>query len=283
MKSVLLRQRLLLLCAVFALSAMLYAAAIPALAITETPVEVPILMYHSILEEENGSIYCLSADHFREDMVYLQTHGYTAVFVQDLINYDLCGAPLPKKPVVVTLDDGYLNGLTAVLPILEDTDMKATISVVGSYCDMSEAANDPNPAYAYLTWADVQALSDSGYVEIGSHTWDMHELKPRKGTQKRPEEGEKAYQTALKSDLSSLQAALKERCGIIPTVFAYPYGCVSAESYEVLQELGFQAAMTCEEKVNHLTGDPEELYHLGRFNRPSGISTQRFMEKSGIR
>ena len=51
----------------------------------------------------------------------------------------------------------------------------------------------------------------------------------------------------------------------------------------LLKELGFTAALTCKEKINHLTADdPEQLYDLGRYNRPSGVSTGEFMRRVGL-
>ena len=43
----------------------------------------------------------------------------------------LIGA-LPEKPVIITLDDGYMTNYTYVLPILKELDMKAEISVIGN-------------------------------------------------------------------------------------------------------------------------------------------------------
>lgn len=249
---------------------------------TKTGVDVPILMYHSILEQENGNIYYLSASAFQSDMEYLKEHGYQTVFVSDLVNFVYNQTNLPEKPVVITLDDGYLNGLTAVLPILENLDMKATISIVGCYTEKSIAENDPNPNYAYLTWEDIQSLAASGRIEIGNHTYGMHELGERRGAEKKYWESEETYQTILRADLEKLQTCLAEQSGVTPKVFAYPYGFVSPESIDVLKELGFTAALTCKETTNHLTGDPEQLYELGRFNRPSGISTEDFMALVGL-
>lgn len=245
-------------------------------------VDVPVLMYHSILEQGDGNDYCLPAAVFRADMEYLKEHGYQTVFVSDLVAFVCEQKPLPEKPVVITLDDGYLNGLTAVLPILEELDMKATISVVGSYTEKSIAENDPNPSYAYLTWEDIRALASSGRVEIGSHTYAMHDLGERRGAERKCWESEGAYQAALRADLERLQTCLTQRSGVTPSVFAYPYGFVSVESRPVLKELGFTAALTCAEKINHLTNDPEQLYTLGRFNRPSGVTTADFMARVGL-
>ena len=87
------------------------------------------------------------------------------------------------------------------------------------------------------------------------------------------------YRQLFSEDVSALQYKLYQKLGIYPLAFTYPFGEISPESVEVLKELGFRAALTCYERVNHLTGDPEELYALGRFNRPGQISTSEFMAK----
>lgn len=247
-----------------------------------TPVSVPILMYHSVLERENGSVYCISEERFRADLCWLKEKGYETVFVSDLVRWAREGTPLPEKPVVITLDDGFLNAKTAVLPLLEELDMKAVVSVVGEYTERAVQENDPDPRYAYLTWEDIAALAASGRVEIGNHTFAMHGLEGRRGCARLPGEEETAYQSALREDLSRLQAQLAEKSGVTPVCFAYPYGAVSEAALPVLRELGFQAALTCEERVNLLTGDPEELYHLGRFNRPAGVETEAFFAELGL-
>ncbi len=239
-------------------------------------VAVPILMYHSILGYYRDNDYCLTAEQFECDLAWLKEHGYETVFVSDLVAYVTQGVPLPEKPVVVTLDDGFLNGLTTVLPLLEDYDMKAVISVVGNYTERAIAEADPNPNYAYLTWEDIHTLSASGRVEIGSHTYDLHNLDGgRKGAGKAPGETEADYQATLRADLERLQTLLTERSGITPTTFAYPYGATCPEALPVLQALGFTAALTCEEHVNFLTNDPARLFSLGRFNRPANLSNEK--------
>ena len=100
-------------------------------------------------------------------MQWLSDNGYTTVFLSQLSDYEETGAPLPEKPVVVTLDDGYENNLTLVLPILEKLDLRATVSVVGSF------SLDTADTRCHLDLADVKTLADSGRVEIGSHTYAM--------------------------------------------------------------------------------------------------------------
>lgn len=257
------------------------ACCIKVVSVASQTIPVPILMYHSVgYNNKIQSPYIITPEVFEEDMRWLSEHGYTAVFVSDLIAYVRGKAALPEKPIVITLDDGFMNNRTYVLPLLEKYGMKAVLSVVGSFCETFTVHPDPDPAYAYLTWEDVGFLADSGYFEIGNHTYEMHSVGPRKGCMKRADESVASYSAALSSDLSKLQSMLTEKSGVTPTVFAYPYGAVSDEAVFVLQSLGFSAALTCVERVNLLSPtSPETLYHLGRFNRPSGESTADFMKR----
>ena len=244
---------------------------------------VPILMYHSVCNNRRvHSEYRITPETLESDLVYLKEHGYTSIFVGDLVAYVYEGYALPDKPLIITLDDGYLNNYTEVLPLLEKYNMKATISVVGEFCQTFSDTPDRNPLYAYLTWEDIRTLDDSGRVEIGNHTYAMHELGTRRGCMKIESESEEKYDKVLTEDLSRLQDALTQYSGLTPIVFTYPYGFISEESIPVIKKLGFLAALTCYERINYITGDPEQLYRLGRFNRPAGITTEAFMQKAGI-
>lgn len=244
---------------------------------------VPIIMYHSVCENTRvQSDYRIAPSLFEKDLKYLYDKGYTAVFVGDLVGYVYEGVPLPEKPIIITLDDGYLNNLTEVLPILEKYDMCATVSVVGEFIEKAQKEKDPNPLYAYLSWADIKALEDSGRIEIGNHTNAMHEIGERRGCMKMSGESEEHYDKILSNDLTELQNALTENAGLTPMVFTYPFGFVSEESLPVIKKLGFLAALTCYERINYINGTVEQLYRLGRFNRSPNMSTEAFMNKIGI-
>lgn len=246
-------------------------------------VKLPIIMYHSVLRDPNrAGKYIVSPQTVENDLIYLKNHGYTSLTAAELAEKVLRGEQLPQKPVILTFDDGYLNNLTYVLPLLERYDMKAVVSVVGSYSECFSQNKDPNPAYAYLSWDDIEELTAAGRVEIGNHTYDMHSRTERKGIKRLRGEGEAEYYAALVCDIGRTQSLLEEYCGIVPTTFAYPFGQTEKAALPILKEMGFTVLMTCTEKVNELNGDPAVLADLGRFNRPSGISTDKFMQKIGI-
>lgn len=242
-------------------------------------IPLPAIMYHSILRDPTrAGTYVISPELLRDDLTYLKQNGYTTVFVSDLINFvSGCGA-LPEKPVLITLDDGYYNNLVYVLPILEELDMKAVISVVGSFTQTFSDCVDPNPNYGHCSWEEIRQLVQSGHVEIGNHSYNMHSQSARFGSMRRAGEGKNDYRNAFCDDIGRMQDALMSNSGVECVIFAYPFGQISPETRGYLKEMGFCCTLTCYEKVSTITqGDADCLFGIGRFNRPSGVSTIRFM------
>ncbi len=252
----------------------------PASEPAEEGVFLPIVMYHSLLKDPaRANSYTVSPAVFERDLTYLLDKGYRTVVVQDLIDHVQTGAPLPEKPVMITFDDGHLNNLTYALPILQAHGARAVVSVVGAYVEEAVRENDPNPMYAYLTWDDLRELYRSGCFEIQNHSFGLHQNKGARGATRREGEVLARYQQRLIDDVLKMQQAVLENVGWQPTAFTYPFGYIDKDGEQVLRELGFQATLTCAEHGNRITRDPSSLYLLGRYNRPSGMSTDRFMKK----
>ena len=249
----------------------------------EEVVDVPILMYHSILKSRKGE-YILSPDSLKNDLVWLKDHGYQSVFVSELIDFCEGRADLPEKPIVITFDDGHYNNYYYAKPIFEEMGFKATINVVGTYSEFSTTSGDfDNPNYSHLTWSEIKVLQESEYFEIGNHTYNMHNFKPRYGIGKKPSEDYEAYKKSLTEDVSKLEDCFKDKCGFTTNIFAYPFGKYSEESYEILSGLGCKAFLTCNEGINHLTkGDATKLKHLKRFNRSGLMTTEEFFKHAKI-
>ena len=85
--------------------------------------------------------------------------------------------------------------------------------------------------------------------------------------------------SALAADFEKNRAKIQAATGVKPTAFAFPFGALSKESRKVLKEEGYQVVFTCTEEVNHLTGDPDELRNLGRFNRANGLDREALFQK----
>lgn len=237
---------------------------------SEKTAEVPIIMYH--LVTKNGNLvgrYGITPGELESDLKYLQENGYETILMADLISFVYRGRPLPKKPVVLTFDDGNYSDYLYLYPLLQKYKSKAVLSVLGKQSDEYTEAAEKNKGgkYPNLTWPQIKEMKDKGFAEIQSHSYNMHGAN---GSAKRRGESVEAYQERFKNDLNRLQARCKEEIRWKPTTFTYPLGLISESSRAVLNDLGFSASLSCCEGMNQLKqGDPECLFQLKRNIRPS--------------
>lgn len=251
------------------------------LATSEDYIEVPIIMYHSILKDPSRSNkYTVTPTVLEEDLKYIKDNGYTTVSISDLISYVYDDMPLPEKPIVLTFDDGHYNNYGYLFPLLEKYDMKAVISIVGSYTDKFTETDEANLNYSYLRWKDIKELMDTGRIEFQNHTYSLHSNTGKRiGTKKIKGETDEHYKSILKDDILKLQQEFEENTHYTPQCFTYPFGGISNASLDIIKELGFKASLSCEQGINKLTKNPNSLYLLKRYNRPSYISTYNFFQK----
>jgi peptidoglycan/xylan/chitin deacetylase (PgdA/CDA1 family) len=234
---------------------------------------VPIIMYHLVTEKSRYlGKYGITPAELEADLLYLKENGYRTVVMEDLISFVQRGKRLPKKPIVLTFDDGNTGDYNYVLPLLSKYKMKAVFSIIGEATDKCTAGKEksPNAKYPNMTWPQLREMHDSGRCEIQSHAYNLH--KAPTGAGKRRSESAEDYHGRLLNDLQRLQARCHEELGgIAPTTFTYPLGVISKGSRQVLEELGFVASLSCQEGMNELKqGDPDCLFRLNRVNRPSG-------------
>lgn len=251
------------------------------IATSEDYIDVPIIMYHSILKDPSRSNkYTVTPAVLEEDLKYIKDKGYTTVTIADLISYVYDDSPLPEKPIVLTFDDGHYNNYGYLFPLLEKYDMKAVISIVGSYTDKFTETDEANLNYSYLRWKDIKELMDTGRIEFQNHTYNLHSNTGKRiGTKKIKGETDEHYKSILKDDILKLQQEFEGNTNYTPKCFTYPFGGISNASLDIIKELGFKASLSCEQGINKLTKNPNSLYLLKRYNRPSYISTYNFFQK----
>ena len=252
--------------------------ALPVSAQEPKTASVPIIMYHSL--RNGGGDTSISPDAFEADLKYLAEAGYETVFISDLVSFVVDGVPLPEKAIVLTFDDGYYNNYSVGLPLAEKYDAKIVVSVIGKDTEIWSEADYVDEGGGHLTWTQICEMADSGRVEICNHTWDLHKIcDGRKGCSIAKGEEPECYRGILSEDVSQLQQALQENCGLTPTVFTYPFGAYCCQTTEILKEMGFSATVLCFDGMDTLTqGDASCLYELHRYNRTPDRSVKAILK-----
>ena len=248
-------------------------------------IALPIVMYHQLTKSESrAGRYVLTLEQFEKDLVFLKEKGYETVTVSQLLDYSQGKGKLPEKAIMITFDDGCETLYAYAKPLLEQYGFTAVGFVVGSLADYYTELDDHNLNYSNLNWAEIKELSMGNTVEIQSHSYDLHKnTGNRSGAKKKKGETFEQYAEFLGADASKMKTEMLKHTGKAPVAIAYPFGSFSSESKEILKKYGIKMAFTCEERVNIVKkAEPERLFGLGRYNRPSGISSESFFEKMGI-
>ena len=238
----------------------------------------PVIMYHSVSSKPESK-YNVSPECFENDIKYLLEKGYTPVTFADLYAYQN-GAQLPAKPVMLTLDDGYLNNYLHVFPVLQKYNVKCVIAVIGKLTDANYLKEPPpySERNSRLNYEQIAEMHKSGLVEIQNHSYNLHGFG-KNGTRlgMRPLSGETYddYKKVLNDDLKLLDKKLLEKCGIVTTAVALPFGEYCRETITIISELGYKGALTCDDGINNLTRE-SDLLRLRRFNRAAGKPSEEF-------
>lgn len=228
--------------------------------------DLTILMYHNTLAKgRKQSVYCINQDSLRRDFQYLKDNGYSVISCKSLIEYVDNGASLPDKAAILTFDDGYLNNMTYALPLLEEFGYSGLFSVVGDYTVFDKKGGKGGGDFVYFGWDDIAEVAKNTNVEIGLHSYSMHNTRPRLGVAQLKSESDDEYKQVFSDDTQKLVDKLGE-LGVTSNIYAYPYGKYTKISESVLKDKGVAMTLTCNEGINHIYGR-RSLYLLKRINR----------------
>ena len=261
----------------FIMAILLLLPLFPVRAETEGRISLPVIMYHHISREKSQwNDYVVSLGEFESDLDYLAANGWHSIGVRDLLAWYDGAFEMPEKPFMITFDDGFESTLAYAEPLLEEYGFCAVVAVIGSVCGDVSKYEKHDPEFSNLSWEEAAEMARRGVIEVQCHTWNMHESWPRRGCQIRRGESPEAYRRALSADLERFwQESGAHGVDLVPAI-AYPFGAFCAETGNIVLEEGFEVAFTCWERFNTLIRGEEKPYQLGRYNRPHGLSSEKF-------
>jgi peptidoglycan/xylan/chitin deacetylase (PgdA/CDA1 family) len=205
-------------------------------------------MYHVVGNPRGRAPYTqlyVSAKVFTDQMRYLDRHGYEVVRLQDVYDY-WHGARLPRKPIVVSFDDGFATDATIALRILDAHGWAGTLNLALSHY---------GPSWG-LQRTTVTALIRAGW-EIDSHTRTHADLRGLGAAR-------------LESEIAGSRRFLRGKFHVPVNFFAYPSGAYDSAAVAAVRKSGYLGATTTEYGLAR----PDELYTLDRIRveRSDGVS-----------
>ena len=132
---------------------------------------LPVLNYHKISSGNDPDFLTVTTGELRKHFEYLNKKGYTSIFISDLLNYIEHQKPLPAKPVMITLDDGYRDNYTCLYPLLKEYHIKANIFLVAGFIQSPDNKHlTPNPMGEFMHVEEALIMSKD-MVQFGLHTY----------------------------------------------------------------------------------------------------------------
>ena len=192
---------------------------------------IPVLTYHRIASDEAKSAFyrydslAVSASTFNRQMKYLKRNGYRTISTAEFADWRLNGTFLPKKSVLVTIDDGFYETYHVAYPILKKYGLKATSFVIGSKAKKKTRKYDPSVSHNRYLGRDVIKKVRKNYpnLEFQSHTYNMH----RRGW-----DGNGVARTWSRE---AIEADFAKNAKFGFTSLAYPYGHTGATMNAVMR------------------------------------------------
>jgi len=213
----------------------------------------PILMYHYVsVPSATTTLPGLYLDPaiFENQLQKIIEGGYQAVFMSGLAADIRNGSAAASSMVALTFDDGYEDFYTNAYPLLKKYNLKSTLYVIVNAVDKP----------GYITKEQLKEMAASGYVEIGSHTFNHPDLRLK--------DRDDAYYE-IKGSKDALEDILKQPI----LTFAYPYGYYNSQTLEIMEQSGYLGAVSVIPGVKH---EPDNSWLITRL-RPGSRSGEEFV------
>jgi peptidoglycan/xylan/chitin deacetylase (PgdA/CDA1 family) len=195
---------------------------------------VPVLTYHKFSESKTNKM-TVTASNFEEQMKFLKDNGYHVITLNQLFDFLDFKIQIPKKSVVITIDDGWRSTYDIAFPILKKYGYPATLFVYTALITGSKVT---------LNWDLINEMAGQG-IDMQCHT-----RTHRKLTAPASKESFKEYFEAIEKELLDAAKAIKMRTQKEVRYIAYPFGDINHLGVALLKKHGYRGGLTVARSSN---------------------------------
>ena len=211
--------------------------------------EIPVLMYHQFVKDKkDGGKIKLFVTEKTFELQILRFLNYETITFEELKNLGLQNRFF-KKYIILTVDDGYKDNYEILFPLLKKYSMKAVIFLVsGLNYNKWTIESDKEKKFYLMSTEEILEMQNSGLVEFGGHTLTHLDFN-------------KAEKEIAEREIREDKEITEERLNKKLTVFAYPYGHRKEETKKLVEEAGYDFAVSTDTGAGIFTDD---LYDIRR-------------------
>ena len=200
---------------------------------------IPILCYHRF--GSGNAKMLMPPGNFAAQLDWLARNDYHVLRLSQLTDYLEGRQPLPRRSVVITIDDGYESVYRYAFPLLRKYGFPATLFVYTDFIGAREG----------LGWAQLQELAASGLIDIEAHSKTHRNLIERAAG-----EDDERYRQDIEMEARAPRELLERRLGVKIRNYAYPYGDANETVLAALTRQQYQLAVTVNPGGNAFFAQP---------------------------
>jgi peptidoglycan/xylan/chitin deacetylase (PgdA/CDA1 family) len=216
--------------------------------------DIKVLMYHRVTDDPCiaplAMDWCVRTSAFRKQLELLDRLGFTSITFNDYRLHLAGELNLPKKPVILSFDDGYEDTFEIAFPLMEEFGMKGVVFVLGDRTISHNMWDLPDGLAKIRLMSDKQILEmhTAGH-EIGSHSMSHARLTqlPR---------------SSAWDEISRSRMLLEMLLNAPIKTFAYPYGLVNQTLKNMVADAGYSLACSTYTGPGKFGVDPFELRRM---------------------
>lgn len=219
---------------------------------------IPILMYHKIpaIELQSQHKIYVTQKKFEKHLKLFKFLGFKTLTFSDLKKFksgDFSFNLFPRKPLILTFDDGYKDNLEYASPLLKKYDFKAQLFLLAdSKIDSNQwDHSETESPHEIISGADRLKWKDSAF-EIGSHGFSHQKITSMTEAEARLE---------LRKSKDDLEKEFQKN---IP-VYAFTYGDTSDKAAMWALEEGYDFAVNTDTGGLLLEEDPYKIFRVNIF------------------
>lgn len=223
--------------------------------------KIPVITYHRVLKdsiknspEYVNDRYAISLTEFNNQMKWLKKKKYRTITCQELYLWHEGKIKLPKRSVLITLDDGHGASVENFAKVLKKKKMKGTVFVIGKSSCIPDWRN------AVTVKRMRQLKKRNKYIDFQSHSYAIH----------RPD----AYKTETYESIMEDAAIQRNIYGF--EYLAYPHGRYTNEMIRAYKDSGIRMAFTFGTHSSNYATRKQNVYKIKRIEIYGDMTLKQF-------
>jgi len=223
-----------------------------------SPRSIPVLMYHRVPDQPIATKHrtFVTRRNFEKHLRFFRLRGLQSITFQDYLDFsngNNARRKFPKKPFILTFDDGYRDNFQNMLPLAQKYSFKGVLFLLGDFTTSGNFwdIGEDLEANRLMTTEQKKAFVENGW-EIGAHTMTHPHLT-----------GLSDQEVLYELDESRIR--IEQELQIKVVSFAYPYGSYDNRIKALVKQTGFDFGIATDNGGMTIEDDRFAIFRVNIF------------------